>query len=100
MNYYAHTVEDRDGKRYFAFTVRFIHSLPMPLGSESNSVQRPFVRCAVEARWRYLAATEALVFCAWATLLSIPATQGAYLKPQTRNNSRHPAVKPVLNLTI
>ena len=32
----------------------------MPLGSESNSVQRPFIRYAVEAGWKYLSPDEAL----------------------------------------
>jgi type I restriction enzyme R subunit len=32
----------------------------MPLGSESNSVQRPFIRYAVEAGWTYLSPDEAL----------------------------------------
>ena len=32
----------------------------MPLGSESNSVQRPFVRYAVEAGWTYISPDEAL----------------------------------------
>src|ERR1017187_2160399 len=32
----------------------------MPLGSESNAVQRPFVRYAVEAGWTYLSPDEAL----------------------------------------
>ena len=32
----------------------------MPLGSESSSVQRPFVRYAVEAGWTYLSPDEAL----------------------------------------
>jgi hypothetical protein len=32
----------------------------VPLGSESNSVQRPFIRYAVEAGWKYLSPDEAL----------------------------------------
>ncbi len=32
----------------------------MPLGSESSSVQRPFIRYAVEAGWTYLSPDEAL----------------------------------------
>jgi len=32
----------------------------MPIGAESNSVQRPFVPYAVEAGWTYLSADEAL----------------------------------------
>ena len=32
----------------------------MPLGSESSSVQRPFVRYAVAAGWTYLSPDDAL----------------------------------------
>jgi type I restriction enzyme R subunit len=32
----------------------------MPLGSESSSVQRPFIRYAIEAGWTYLSPAEAL----------------------------------------
>ena len=32
----------------------------MPLGSESGSVRRPFIRYAVEAGWKYLSPDEAL----------------------------------------
>jgi type I restriction enzyme R subunit len=32
----------------------------MPLGSESSSVQRPFIRYAAEAGWTYLSPDEAL----------------------------------------
>jgi type I restriction enzyme, R subunit len=32
----------------------------MPLGCESNSVQRPFIRYAVEAGWTYLSPDQAL----------------------------------------
>jgi type I restriction enzyme R subunit len=39
----------------------------MPLGSESGSVQRPFVRYAVDAGWHYLSPDQALELRSWAT---------------------------------
>jgi type I restriction enzyme, R subunit len=64
----------------------------MPLGSESNSVQRPFVRYAVEAGWKYLPPDEALNLCQGGVtsplLDAVLLSQLAKLNPGIVNTAR------------